>query len=100
VKTEDGYLRFMAASPSQGQAKSRPGNFKPGRAAHSALQRWRRVLMKTSAAIEFDTVRTRRRDNRHYMHLRQTYDSIEVFGARVMVARMSWTAASYLPNQS
>jgi Zn-dependent metalloprotease len=96
ARTKDGYLRFMAVSPSQRQDAGHAVRPLPRQAARAWLTSWRKHLMDESPAVQFDVIRVKSRPKRSYVRFAQKYRGIGVFGAQVIVQLDDNRDVSYL----
>ena len=82
-KTQEGYLRFIGASPSTHFAVD--GTGPPEQIADAFLEQQRNLFVSDSSAVGFNTTRVKNTDDRTYVRYQQTYDGLKVYGAEMIV---------------
>jgi Zn-dependent metalloprotease len=83
--TSDGYIRVLSAPEGCGFRASAAAGDSPAESAKALITEHARAFGATSDRVDFAIKRHRTRNNRHYVRLEQTYATLPVFAAEIVV---------------
>ncbi len=83
--SKDGYLRHLGAPASQNFPVTVVVPRKPDETARNFVMENTDVIGAGNATVDFSIKRTRKKENRNYVRLQQTYAGLQVFAAEIMV---------------